>query len=233
MCDRRYTLIDRREVTGAVIYTDRVPTRALVLVDLQNDFCPGGALAVRQGDEVIAVANRVTRHFELVVATQDWHPADHASFAANHPGRSPYEVIDLDGLPQVLWPVHCVQGTPGAAFRADLDATIAKVFVKGTNPRVDSYSGFHDNGHRGSTGMGEWLRAQGVTAIHVLGLATDYCVQWTALDGRADGFEVTLIADGCRAVELAPGDGERAIAAMRAAGVIVTDSGALASQGLP
>lgn len=208
-----------------------MPATALVLVDLQNDFCPGGALAVGRGDEVIAIANRVARQFELVVATQDWHPADHASFAANHAGRSPYEVIDLDGLPQVLWPVHCVQGTPGAALRGDLAAPIARVFVKGTNPRVDSYSGFHDNGHRGSTGMGEWLRAQGVTAIHVLGLATDYCVQWTALDGRTDGFAVTLIADACRAVDLAAGDGERAIAAMRAAGVTITESAAVVAGG--
>ncbi len=219
---------DRREPARPLIYTRGVPVRALVLVDLQNDFCPGGALAVAQGDEVIAVANRVAPRFELVVATQDWHPAAHASFAANHPGRSPYEVIDLDGLAQVLWPVHCVQGSPGAALRADLDVPISRVFVKGTNPRVDSYSGFHDNGHRGSTGMGEWLKAQGVTSIHVLGLATDYCVKWTALDGRADGFDVTLIADGCRAVELAPGDGAQAIAAMRAAGVAIIASGEVA-----
>jgi nicotinamidase/pyrazinamidase len=205
-----------------------MPSRALVLVDLQNDFCPGGALEVRRGDEVVEVANRVARHFDLVVATQDWHPRDHGSFAANHPDKQPYEVVDLDGLPQVLWPVHCVQDTPGAAFHAGLDrGRVARVFSKGADPAVDSYSGFHDNGRRRSTGMGEWLREQGVDTVYVLGLATDYCVKFTALDGRQDGFEVCLIADGCRAVELAPGDGERAIEAMRGSGVVIIESGDL------
>ena len=204
--------------------------KALVLVDLQYDFCPGGALAVPHGDQAIGVANRVARHFDLVVATQDWHPREHGSFAANHAGSKPYDVIDLDGLEQVLWPVHCVQGTHGAELHAELDlARVAKIFQKGTDPRVDSYSGFHDNGRRNSTGMGEWLRAEGVTTTYVLGLATDYCVKFTALDGARDGFEVYLIEDGCRAVDLAPGDGDRAIEAMRAGGVTVIDSGDIGS----
>jgi nicotinamidase/pyrazinamidase len=201
---------------------------ALVLVDLQYDFCPGGALAVPRGDEVIEVANRIGRHFDIVVATQDWHPANHGSFAVNHPGRAPYQVIDLGGLSQVLWPPHCVQGSRGAELHDQLDRrAIARVFQKGSDPAVDSYSGFHDNGRRHSTGMGEWLRAQGVTAVYLMGLATDYCVKFTALDARRDGFEVYLIEDGCRAVELQPGDGDRALDQMRAADVTVIDSGAI------
>jgi nicotinamidase/pyrazinamidase len=199
--------------------------RALILVDLQYDFCPGGALAVARGDETIDVANRVMPAFEVVVATQDWHPRDHGSFAANHKKRQPYEVIELHGLPQTLWPVHCVQGTRGAELHDRLDrAKIDCVFPKGTDPAVDSYSGFWDNGRRRSTGMGDWLRAQDVTSVAVLGLATDYCVKFTVLDARTDGFAVTVLADGCRAVELAAGDGARALDAMRAAGATIADS---------
>ena len=195
---------------------------ALILVDLQNDFLPGGALAVPKGDEVVPVANWLSPRFELVVATQDWHPAGHGSFAASHPGRRAGEVIELDGLTQVLWPVHCVQGTRGAEFVAGLDVSrVAKVFQKGIDPGIDSYSGFYDNGHRRSTGMGEYLRERGVKRVVVLGLATDYCVKFTAMDGRRLGFDVTLIEDGCRGVELRPGDVDRAIEEMRAAGVKV------------
>ena len=205
-------------------------TRALVLVDIQNDFCPGGALEVKHGDEVVDVANRLARHFDVVVATQDWHPREHGSFAANHPDKLPYEVIDLNGLPQVLWPVHCVQGSSGADFHARLDrGAVQKVFPKGTDTSVDSYSGFHDNGRRKSTGLGEWLKTQGVDAVYVLGLATDYCVKFTALDARKDGFSTFLVEDGCRGVELQPGDSERAVDEMRAAGVVVLDSGAISS----
>ena len=204
--------------------------RALILVDLQNDFCPGGALEVKRGDEVIDVANRLARHFDLVVATQDWHPRDHGSFAANHPDRQPYEVIDLHGLPQVLWPVHCVADTPGADFHPRLDrARVRKVFPKGVDPTIDSYSGFHDNGRRRSTGLGEWLRGEGVDTVYVLGLATDYCVKFTALDARKDGFATFLVEDGCRGVDLAPGDSDRAIEELRAAEVVVIDSGAISS----
>lgn len=204
--------------------------RALVLVDIQNDFCPGGALEVKRGDEVVEVANRLGRHFDVVAATQDWHPRDHGSFAANHAGKEPYEVIDLGGLPQVLWPVHCVQHTPGAELHPRLDRTrITEVFTKGTDPAIDSYSGFHDNGRRRSTGLGEWLRGQGVGEVYVLGLATDYCVKFTALDARKDGFTAFLVEDGCRGVELQPGDSERAVDEMRSAGVVVLDSGAISS----
>ena len=205
-----------------------MPAKALILVDLQYDFCPGGALAVAHGDETIAVANQLARRFDTVVATQDWHPAEHGSFAVNHPGTEPYQVIDLNGLPQVLWPPHCVQGSRGAALHDDLaQDRITKVFPKGTDPAIDSYSGFWDNGRRKATGLGDWLRAQGVREVYVLGLATDYCVKATAIDAVGEGFETFLVEDGCRAVELQPGDGERAVDAMRAAGVVVLDSGQL------
>ena len=196
-----------------------MPRRALVLVDLQYDFCPGGALAVGHGDETIPVANRLMPEHELVVATQDWHPREHGSFAANHRNKQPYEMIQLEGLPQVLWPVHCVQNTRGAELHDDLDkAKIDCVFPKGTDPKVDSYSGFWDNGKRKSTGMADWLRGQGVDELVVLGLATDYCVKATVIDGIAEGFRVTVVAEGCRAVNLKPGDGDAALAAMKAAG---------------
>jgi nicotinamidase/pyrazinamidase len=198
---------------------------ALVLVDIQNDFCPGGALAVAEGDQVVPVANRLARRFDLVVATQDWHPPEHESFAVNHPGRQPGEVIELGGLEQVLWPAHCVQGTAGAELRADLDRdAIDRVFTKGTDPEIDSYSGFFDNGHRKATGLADYLRQRGVDRVVVMGLATDYCVKYTALDAAAEGFAVTLVEDGCRGVELSPGDSAAAIEAMRAAGVDIATS---------
>lgn len=197
---------------------------ALILVDLQNDFLPGGALPVPRGDEVIAPANRLMRKFDLVVATQDWHPANHGSFAANHSGRKPSEMIDLNGLPQILWPVHCVQDTRGAEFAPGLDVSrISRIFQKGTDPAIDSYSGFFDNGHRKATGLGDFLRERGVTDVYVLGLATDYCVKFTALDARRLGFRTLLVEDACRGVELRPGDITQAVAEMKAAGVIITN----------
>jgi nicotinamidase/pyrazinamidase len=200
----------------------------LIVVDLQRDFLPGGALAVPRGDEVVAVANAVMDRFTRVVATQDWHPAGHGSFAANQPGRAPGEVIELGGVAQVLWPVHCVQDTPGAAFAAGLQVEgITRVFVKGTDPGVDSYSGFFDNDRRSATGLGDYLREVGETEVVVLGLATDYCVKATALDARRLGLRVRLLVDACRAVDLRPGDGERALAEMQAAGVELITSAAL------
>jgi nicotinamidase/pyrazinamidase len=199
--------------------------RALVLVDIQNDFIPGGALAVAEGQEVVPVANRVAKQFETVVATQDWHPENHGSFASQHEGKNPGETIELNGIPQVLWPDHCVQDSRGAEFHPDLDTTLfTKVFRKGTDPEIDSYSGFFDNGHLKSTGMGEWLREEGVTDIWVMGLATDYCVKFTALDGVKLDFNVRLIEDGCRGVNLEPQDSESAIEEMRGAGVEIVSS---------
>src|SRR5688500_17758068 len=201
--------------------------RALILVDIQNDFLPGGALAVREGNQVIGVANALTAggRFDLVVATQDWHPRDHASFAANNPGKKIGEMIDLDGLPQVLWPVHCVQNTPGAELAPGLERSrIDRVFQKGTDPCIDSYSGLYDNGHRRSTGLGEYLREQGVTDVYVMGLATDYCVKFTALDATAKGFKTHLIEDGSRGVNLKPDDVANAVNEMRQRGIGVLDS---------
>lgn len=200
--------------------------RALILVDIQNDFTPAtadkpaGALAVPDGNAVIAVANRLMPDYDLVVATQDYHPAGHKSFASEHPGHAVGDVIDLDGLHQILWPDHCVQGTPGAELCAELNRDgIDEVVQKGTDPAIDSYSGFHDNGHRKSTGLAELLRQQGVDAVDVMGLATDYCVKFTALDAVAEGFETRLIAEGCRGVQLNVRDIEKAIEGMKENGV--------------
>ncbi len=195
---------------------------ALVIVDVQNDFCPGGALAVPEGDRVVGAINRVQAHFDLVVATQDWHPADHGSFAANHEGKQPGDVVELGGLEQTLWPVHCVQHTPGAAFHPELDqARIAQVFQKGTDPAIDSYSGFFDNGRRKSTGLDDYLKEWAVTEVYIAGLATDYCVKFTALDAVRLGFATHLLADATRGVNLHSGDVDRAVEAMRAEGVVV------------
>jgi nicotinamidase/pyrazinamidase len=194
--------------------------RALVLVDLQYDFLPGGALAVARGDETIAIAQRLMREHETVLATQDWHPRDHKSFAANNPGTAIGEVVTVNGVPQVMWPEHCVRGTRGAELHDELDG-ITQVFQKGTNPEIDSYSGFFDNGHKKATGLEGWLREHGITDLTVVGLATDYCVKFTVLDARQLGFGVRVVTAGCRAVDLAPGDGERALAEMRAAGAVI------------
>ena len=194
--------------------------RCLVIVDVQRDFCPGGALPVPEGDQVVPVINRLLRRFDRVAATQDWHPPGHLSFAANHPGRKPGEVIQLAGLEQVLWPVHCVQHTPGADFHPDLDRSrIQAVFRKGVDPEVDSYSGFFDNGRRRSTGLDEYLRREGVEEIYICGLATDYCVRWTALDAVRLGLRSWVIEDACRGVELRPGDVAAAWQEMIQAGV--------------
>jgi nicotinamidase/pyrazinamidase len=196
--------------------------KALLLVDIQNDFLPGGALAVREGDQVVAVANRLMGEFEVVVATQDWHPAGHGSFAANHEGRKVGEVVELAGLPQILWPVHCVQGTRGAELAPGLEVgRIGHVVRKGTDAAIDSYSGFFDNGHRKATGLDEFLRGRGVTELTIVGLATDYCVKFTALDARQLGYKVRVVLEGCRGVEVKAGDVARAVADMRGAGVEV------------
>lgn len=203
---------------------------ALILVDIQNDFIPGGALAVRDGDAVVEVANRLQPHFELVVATQDWHPPDHGSFASNNPGRKPGDLGELAGLPQVFWPDHCVQGSRGAEFHPDLDLSrVARVIRKGTDPAIDSYSGFFDNGHRKATGLGDYLRDEQVTDVWVMGLATDYCVKWTALDAIQLGFRTHLIEDGSRGVELKPGDVAAAVEEVRRAGAEITTSDAVVS----
>lgn len=197
----------------------------LLIVDVQNDFCPGGALPVPEGDQIIPVINRIQGWFPLVIATQDWHPANHCSFASNHPGKRSGDIVEVDGVAQILWPVHCVQGTKGADFHPDLATDrIAAVIQKGTDPRVDSYSGFFDNARRRATGLDELLREKGVSTLFVCGLATDYCVKYTCLDGRALGYRVVLVEDACRGVEVAPGDVARALNEMRTAGVVVVRS---------
>ena len=175
--------------------------RALLLIDIQNDFLPGGRLAVPAGDEIIPLVNELQAHFDLVVATQDWHPAGHQSFASSHTGRAPFEQIDLHGLPQVLWPVHCTQAGDGAALAPALRTErIEAIFRKGMNPEIDSYSAFFDNGHRKSTGLADYLRGRGVTEVVVAGLAADYCVYYSALDALAAGFATTVVTDATRAI---------------------------------
>ena len=199
--------------------------RAIILVDIQNDFCPGGALPVKEGDAVVNVANQVMSQFELVVATQDWHPSDHKSFASQHPGLNVGEQFTLGDLPQIAWPDHCVQGTTGAEFHPKLDIeSVHQVFQKGTDTEIDSYSGFFDNGHKRATGMGDFLLDKGVKEVYVLGLATDYCVKFTALDAIDLGLKTNLIVDGCRGVDLKAGDVDAAILEMESSGVVVMSS---------
>jgi nicotinamidase/pyrazinamidase len=198
---------------------------ALIIVDLQNDFLTGGALAVPHGDEVIPIANELQHNFELVVATQDWHPADHGSFAINHPGKKPADRIILDGIEQILWPVHCVQNTHGAEFAASFNTTrIAHVFHKGTEPMIDSYSTFFDNAHRRHTGLANYLENRGIKDIYLMGLALDYCVKYSALDARQLGLNTYVVVDGCRGIKLVPGDINRALEEMKRAGATLLES---------
>lgn len=202
--------------------------RALIIVDVQNDFIPGGALAVKEGDQVVPMINSIQEKFDFIVATQDWHPADHGSFAANHEGKRIGEFIDLNGVQQILWPVHCVQGSEGADFHPMLNKERWRaVFQKGTNPLVDSYSGFFDNNRQGDTGLSSFLKSEGVDEIFVCGLATDYCVKFTVLDGMEEGFKVRLIADATRAVNLHPDDYEKSIKEMGEKGTEIVSSGDL------
>lgn len=194
----------------------------LLVVDVQNDFCPGGALAVPDGDAVVPVINRIARAFPVVVATQDWHPGGHISFASRHEGKNPFEVIEIQGTEQVLWPDHCVEGTPGADLYPELDATALRfVLRKGTNREVDSYSAFVENDGTTTTGLAGLLRELGVERIFVSGLATDVCVRATALDGRGAGFHVALLEDACRPVDVPPGNLNRALEQMRTQGVLI------------
>lgn len=193
---------------------------ALIIVDVQNDFCPGGTLAVPEGDKIVPIINQLRNKFDIVVATQDWHPKDHGSFASNHPGKKTGEVINLNGLQQILWPDHCVQNTTGAEFAAILDVRgILNVFQKGMDKTVDSYSGFFDNGYKNTTGLFEYLKKELVTDIYVVGLAIDYCVKFTAIDAVKLGFNTAVIKDACRGVNVLAGDVERAIEEMEKAGV--------------
>ena len=175
---------------------------ALIIVDVQNDFLPGGALAVKDGEAIIPIINNLQKQFDLIVATQDWHPADHKSFASAHAGKKVFQEIVLDGLPQVLWPDHGVQETFGAEFSSALNTKrIEAIFRKGMDKNIDSYSGFFDNGKKKATGMADYLKGRGVTSIYLCGLAADYCVYYTALDGLELGFQSTIITDATRAID--------------------------------
>jgi nicotinamidase/pyrazinamidase len=198
----------------------------LLVVDVQNDFCPGGALAVPEGDAVIAPILRVAPLFQHVVLTQDWHPADHSSFAAMHAGRKPYEVLELEYGPQVLWPVHCVMGSSGAEFHAKLTLQASYVQRKGSDARVDSYSAFFENDRRTPTGLEPVLCARGIERIFLAGLAYDFCVGYSALDARRRGFEAIVLQDGCRAIDL-NGSRERMEENFAQAGVCVAQTGDL------
>lgn len=177
---------------------------ALILVDIQNDFIPGGRLAVPSGDEIIPLVNDLQASFELVVATQDWHPQNHKSFASNHTGKKPFERIQLHGMDQVLWPDHCIQGTPGAEFSAGLNMNkVEGIFRKGMDPEIDSYSGFYDNGYKRSTGLAGYLRERKATRLFVCGLAGDYCVFFTAKDALKENFETYIIDDATRPIDTA------------------------------
>jgi len=199
----------------------------LIVVDVQNDFMPGGALAVARGDEVVPVINRLAARFENVVLTQDWHPRGHASFASSHPGTKPFEVIQLHYGKQVLWPDHCVQGTAGAAIHSQLDVQKAQLVIrKGHHRDIDSYSAFLEADRKTVTGLKGYLKERKIKRLFVSGLATDFCVAWTALDARSAGFETTLIEDACRAIDL-EGSLGRAWSDMTKAGVRRVQSAAL------
>jgi nicotinamidase/pyrazinamidase len=201
---------------------------ALLVVDVQNDFCPGGSLAVPDGDAVVPVVNALGRRFHHVVLTQDWHPAGHASFASSHPGRKPFGTIELAYGPQVLWPDHCVQGSTGAAFHPGLDLPHAEAVIrKGYRPGIDSYSGFVEADRRTRTGLEGYLRERGIAKVVIAGLATDFCVNWTAQDAARAGFETVVVEDACRAIDL-DGSLDRAWAEMTAAGIRRVSAASLA-----
>ena len=195
------------------------PEHALIVIDVQNDFCPGGALAVADGDAVVAPINAMMDDFSVRVLTQDWHPADHASFAANHPGAAPFSVTEMPYGPQVLWPTHCVQGTAGAAFHPALHTDPADLLIrKGFRAAIDSYSAFFENDRVTPTGLEGYLRSRGVTTLTLAGLATDFCVAYSALDAARLGFRVRVRLDACRAIDL-DGSLAAALQEMRQAGV--------------
>lgn len=195
--------------------------KALIVIDVQNDFCPGGRLAVSEGDLIIPAVNRLIGEFEHVVLTQDWHPAGHSSFASAHPGKAPYDMIEMPYGAQTLWPDHCVQGTEGADFHPDLEWTRAELLIrKGFRSAIDSYSAFFENDHTTPTGLGGYLKERGIDEVTLCGLATDFCVAFSALDASALGLKATVRLDACRGIDLG-GSLATMIARMREAGVTV------------
>lgn len=193
---------------------------ALILIDLQNDFCPGGNLAVTDGDKIVPIANDLQQHFDIVIATQDWHPEDHLSFAVNHPDRAVGDYITLNNMEQILWPAHCIQGSSGAKLFSQLHTEkIQHIFHKGIDKQIDSYSAFFDNAHLRATGLGDCLKELHVEDVYLMGIATDYCVKYSSLDAIQLGFNVHVIIDGCKGIEKNEGDINNALAEMQAAGV--------------
>lgn len=185
---------------------------ALLIVDMQNDFMSWGHLPTKDADQIIPRINELIPLFSLVIATKDWHPKEHVSFAANHKGKKPGDIIKLEGLDQILWPIHCVQNTLGAEFAAELHQDkIAKVFYKGIDPLIDSYSTFFDNAHKRDTGLADYLRQLGIQEITIVGVATDYCVLYSVLDALQLGFKVTVVLDACKGINIHPKDEERAL----------------------
>jgi len=203
---------------------------ALVVVDVQNDFCTGGALEVQNGEEVVPVINRISDGFSVVIATQDWHPAGHFSFASQHPGKNPLETVKRGDLEQVLWPDHCVAGTVGADFHPELETTrLSLILRKGTDPDLDSYSGFFENDKVTSTGLEHYLKGLGYSDLYLCGLATDYCVYYTAMDALRLGFNVYLIEDACRGVDFPKGNTAKALQSMTENGLEILSSAELKS----
>lgn len=199
--------------------------KALVVVDMQNDFMPGGALGVPSADEIVPMINALIPRFSLVVATKDWHPPDHVSFAANHPGKKVGDKIRIGDMDQILWPVHCVRNTDGADFVSSLETTnFASIFYKGTDKNIDSYSAFFDNARRKSTGLGDYLKSRNINEVYLAGLTTDYCVLYSTMDAIDLGFMVNVIVDACRPINLDPRDEQRALAAMAAKGAKIIKS---------
>lgn len=205
--------------------------KALVIVDMQNDFMPGGALGVPEADQIVPAINQLATQFSLVVATQDWHPHDHCSFAVNHPGKNPGDVVQIKDVEQILWPVHCVRATKGAELVDILNKeAIASCFYKGTDRWIDSYSAFFDNARRKSTGLSDFLKTRNVSQVYLAGVATEYCVLYSAFDAVDIGYTVIVISDLCRPINLQPGDEAKAYEAMAAKGVkIQTSAEVLAS----
>ncbi len=202
--------------------------KSLLIVDMQNDFMPGGALAVPGADALIPVINGLIPHFSLVVATQDWHPQEHVSFVTNHPGKKVGELVDAKGIPQILWPIHCVRHTRGAEIVSGLqEERIECSFYKGTDPWIDSYSAFFDNARRKATGLADYLKSRDVDEVYIAGVATDYCVLYSVIDAIDLGFTVFVITDACRGINLDPEDVERALAAMQAKGAVLLTSSAI------
>ena len=194
-------------------------TDALIVIDVQNDFCPGGALAVAEGDQIILRINSLLDNFNATILTQDWHPQGHSSFASSHAGKVPFDMIDMPYGAQVLWPDHCVQGTNGADFHAGLNTDAADMIIrKGYNPDIDSYSAFFENDHKTPTGLDGYLRTRGITTLTMVGLATDFCVHFSAVDATKLGFDVTVLEGACRAIDM-DGSLASARAAMQDAGV--------------